>query len=197
MKYEDVLPAWFASYLGLEDTADLIRGFEFQFVPGLFQTEEYARAVTRLGHQTASEEEVDRRVALRLQRQDLLTRAAPPRVSMVLDESVLRRSYGGSGDVMRSQLRHLVEVSRLPCVTLQAVPFSHGGHSGTTGSFSLLRLAERNPPDVVYLEQLTNAIYLERPQDVEHYLKVANQLSSEALPPDATRDFIERIARQP
>lgn len=184
------------AYLELEGVADIIRGFQFQFVPGLFQTEEYARTVTRLGHQAAPAEEIERRVALRLRRQELLSRPSPPRVWMVMDESVLRRPYGGDGGVLRAQLRHLVEVSRMPRVTVQAVPFSHGGHAGTTGSFSLLRFAGRDRPDMVYLEQLASAVYLERLPDVERYREVADQLSSEALPPAATRRFIEQIARE-
>lgn len=195
-KYGDLLPAWFATYLGLESSAKLIRGFQFQFVPGLFQTEEYARAVTRLGHQTAPAEDIDRRVELRLRRQELLSRPSPPRIWMVLDELVLRRSYGTDSGAMRAQLKRLAEVSRMPHVTLQAVPFSRGGHAGASGSFSILRFQQQDLPDVVYIEQLTSAVYLDQPQDVQHYREVADQLSSEALTPADTTDFIVEIARE-
>jgi transcriptional regulator with XRE-family HTH domain len=192
-KYGDLLPGWFESYLGLESAAETIRGFQVQFVPGLFQTEDYARAVTRLGHQAAPVEEIERRVALRLQRQELLTRPSPPQVWMIMDEAVLRRPYGGT-DVMRAQLRHLLDTARLPHVTLQVVPFSHGGHAAASGSFSILRFAERDLPDIVYIEQLTSAVYLDQRPDVEHYLEVVHQLSGEAMTPAATTRFIEQVA---
>ncbi len=192
-KYGDLLPGWFESYLGLESAAETIRGFQVQFIPGLFQTEDYARAVTRLGHQTAAPEEIERRVTLRLQRQELLTRPTPPRVWMIMDEAVLRRAYGGA-EVMRAQLRRLLDTARLPHVTLQVVPFAHGGHAAASGSFSILRFAERDLPDVVYIEQLTSAVYLDQRPDVEHYLEVVHQLSGEALTPAATEHFIEQAA---
>jgi transcriptional regulator with XRE-family HTH domain len=191
-RYGDILPDWFETYLGLESAAATIRSFEIQFVPGLFQTEEYAQAVTRLGHQAAPAAEIERRVALRRKRQDLLARAVPPRVWAVLDEAVLRRPVGGAA-VMRGQLRHLVEASRPSHVTIQAVPFARGGHAGAGGSFSLLRFTEQYLPDIVYVEQLTSAIYLGQRSDVEHYLEVVDRLSGEALTPAATRDFIEQI----
>jgi transcriptional regulator with XRE-family HTH domain len=194
-RYGDILPGWFETYLGLESAAVTIRSFEVQFVPGLFQTEEYARAVTRLGHQTASDDEIDRRVTLRARRQEVLTRADPPRVWAVLDEAVLRRAYGGPG-VLREQLRHLSEAAQLPNVSLQVVPFARGGHAGASGAFSLLRFRERDLPDVVYLEQLTSAVYLDQRPDVEHYLEVVDQLSGEALTPAESRSFIDQVAAQ-
>jgi len=194
-QYNDILPDWFETYLGLESAAAAIRSFEMQFVPGLFQTEDYARAVTRLGHQAAPADEIERRVGLRRKRQELLARAQPPRVWAVMDEAVLRRPVGGT-PVMRAQLRHLAEVARLPHVTLQVVPFARGGHAGASGSFSLLRFAERDLPDVVYIEQLTSAVYLDQRPDIEHYLEVADQLSGEALTPADTTRFIEQVARE-
>jgi transcriptional regulator with XRE-family HTH domain len=194
-KYGDILPGWFETYLGLESAAVSIRSFEVQFVPGLFQTEDYARAVTQLGHQTASSGEVARRVALRARRQELLSRPDPPRVWAVMDEAVLRRAYGGP-EVLRAQLRSLAEAAQLPHVTLQVVPFSRGGHAGASGAFSILRFRERDLPDVVYIEQLTSALYLDQRLDVEHYLEVVDQLSGEALTPAQTQDFIEQVGRE-
>jgi hypothetical protein len=193
-RYGDILPSWFETYLGLESAAVAIRSFEVQFVPGLFQTGDYARAVTWLGHQTATADEIDRRAALRVRRQDLLARAGPPRVWAVMDEAVLRRPYGGAA-VMRAQLRRLAEAAQLPHVTLQVVPFARGGHAGA-GAFSILRFAERDLPDVVYIEQLTSALYLDQRPDVEHYLEVADQLSGQALTPADTAAFIEQAARE-
>jgi transcriptional regulator with XRE-family HTH domain len=194
-RYNDVLPDWFESYLGLESAATSIRSFETQFVPGLFQTEDYARAVTRLGHQTEPEPEIERRVGLRLKRQDLLSRARPPRIWVVMDEAVLRRPIGGAA-VMRAQLFRLADVAELPGVRLQVVPFARGGHAAASGSFSILRFEEPDLPDVVYMEQLTSAVYLDQRADVEHYLEVVDQLSSEALTPAATALFIEQVIKE-
>jgi transcriptional regulator with XRE-family HTH domain len=194
-KYGDIMPAWFETYLGLESAALTIRSFEVQFVPGLFQTEAYARAVTRLGHHTAHPDEIERRVALRVKRQELLTRPDPPRIWSVIDEAALRRPYGGA-EVMRAQLRRLAEAAELPHVTLQAVPFDRGGHAGASGAFSILRFQERDLPDVVYIEQLTSALYLDQRPDVEHYLEVVDQLSGEALTPGETKAFIDQVARE-
>jgi transcriptional regulator with XRE-family HTH domain len=194
-RYSDVLPGWFENYLALESVAATIRSFEIQFVPGLFQTEDYATAVTELGHQASSAGEIERRVGLRLKRQHLLARAAPPRIWSVIDEAVLRRPIGGRA-VLRAQLGRLVEAAAMPHVTLQVVPFSRGGHAGASGSFTILRFTEQDLLDVVYVEQLTSALYLEQRADVEHYLEVMDRLSTEALTPADTVGFIEQIAKE-
>ena len=193
--YSDILPDWFQAYLGLEAGASVIRTFELQFVHGLFQTEAYARAVTTLGNQTAPAWEIDARVCLRMKRQDLLSGSDSPRMWSVIDETALRRPVGGP-EVMRSQLCHLLEVAELPQLTLQVVPFRHGGHAAAGGPFTILRFAEPDLPHVVYLEQLTSAIYLEARADVDHYLQVMNRLSTEALTPAGTTRFIEEIISQ-
>jgi transcriptional regulator with XRE-family HTH domain len=193
-KYSDILPDWFETYVGLEAAAATIRSFEVQFVHGLFQTEDYARAVTRL-RKAAPDDEVERRVALRLKRQELLGRPNPPNIWSVMDEAVLRRAVGGPA-VMRAQFQHLIEVANLPHVTLQVVPFSRGVHAGESGSFTVLRFEERGLPDVVYIEQLTGATYLDQRSDVEHYLAVVDELSSVALTPAGTTRFIEQVARE-
>ena len=193
-KYGDIMADWFESYLGLETAASVIRTFELQFVHGLFQTEDYARAVTMLGHTTAPAEEIDRRVSLRLKRQDLLNGPTPPQVWSVIDEGALRRPVGGAA-VMRAQLERLVEVAKLRHVTIQVVPFSRGGHAAAGGSFTVLRFSEAEVPDVVYIEQLTSALYLDKHEDVEHYLEVMNHLSTEALTPAQSAKFITEIIR--
>jgi transcriptional regulator with XRE-family HTH domain len=194
-EYGDILPGWFETYLGLEAAAATIRSYEVQFVNGLFQTADYARAVTRLGRKVASDDEIERWVSLRLTRQGLLTRPDPPNVWSVMDEAVLRRPVGGAA-VMRAQLRHLTRAGRGPGVTLQVVPFARGGHAGASGSFTILRFDERYLPDVVYIEQLTGAVYLEQRSDVEHYLAVMDTLSTEALPPADSIRFIEQVAAE-
>jgi hypothetical protein len=191
-KYSDILPDWFEMYLGLETSASIIRTFEFQFVHGLFQTEDYARAVMMHGHQAGPADEIDRRVSLRMKRQDLLLGQDPPQVWSIVDEAVLRRPVGGR-EVMRSQLRRLVELSEMPHVTIQVMPFGHGGHSATSGSFTLLRFNQADLPDVVYIEQLTSALYIETRSDVDQYLEVVNRLSTEALTPAASARFISKI----
>jgi hypothetical protein len=194
-KYSDVLADWFEAYLGLEAAASVIRTFELQFVHGLFQTEAYARAVTLLGHSAAPAEEIDRRVTLRLKRQDLLTRQDPPQVWSVIDEAALRRPVGGLA-VMRAQLNRLVEVTELPSVTVQVVPFGRGGHAAASGSFTILRFAEPDLPDVVYIEQLTSALYLDKREDIDHYMEVMNHLSTQALTPERSARFLTEIARE-
>ncbi len=193
-KYGDIMADWFESYLGLETAASVIRTFELQFVHGLFQTEDYARAVTLLGHTAAPADEIDRRVSLRLKRQDLLTSPHPPQVWSVLDEGALRRPVGGR-QVMRAQLSRLAEVTRLRHVTIQVVPFDRGGHAAAGGSFTVLRFSEPEVPDVVYLEHLTSALYLDKLEDVDHYLEVMNHLSTEALTPAQTVKFITELTQ--
>jgi hypothetical protein len=193
-RYGDVLPDWFEPYLGLESAAATIRSFDIQFIHSLFQAEDYARAVIRLGHQADSPGEVEDRVALRLKRQDLLTRPDPPRIWSVIDESVLHRPVGGP-EVMRAQFQRLIEVAGMPHVTIQVVPFARSGHAGESGSFGILRFGERDLPDVVYIEHLTSAVYLEERPGVEHYLGVMDRLSGQALTPAATVRLIEQ-ARQ-
>jgi hypothetical protein len=163
-------------------------------VHGLFQTPDYARAVTLLGHSAAPAHEIDRRVALRLKRQDVLTGRDPPMVWSVMDEGVLRRPVGGPV-VMRRQFERVLELSALRNVTLQVVPFSAGGHSGAGGSFSVLRFDGPDVSDIVYIEQLTSALYLDKLEVVDHYLEVMNNLCTKALPPSDTIEFIATLTR--
>jgi len=193
-KYDDIMPDWFESYVGLEQATSLIRTYELQFVPGLFQTEDYARAVTVLGHRAAPQSEIERRVSLRMQRQDLLTTQDPPRIWAVIDESALRRPVGGR-DVMRAQLRRLMEVADLPRVTLQVMPFSQGGHPAAGGSFTIMRFAEPDLPDIVYIEQLTGALYLDRRDEADNYMEVMNRLSAEAETPADSTDLLAGIIK--
>jgi len=193
--YADVLPPWFEAYIAFEEAATSIRAYEVQFVPGLLQTEAYARAVTLLGHPNAPADEVDRRVGLRLARQALITRPQPPHVWAVLDEAVLRRPAGRPG-VMRGQLKHLLEIAGRPNVTIQVIPFQYGGHAAAGGPFSILRFTEPDLPDLVYLEQLTSALYLDKLDTVEHYLAVMERLCLEAEPDFATAKVISAILRE-
>jgi transcriptional regulator with XRE-family HTH domain len=192
--YSDVLPSWFEAYVGLEEAATSIRAYEIQFVPGLLQTEDYARAVTLLGHHGAPAAEIEQRVGLRMARQTLLSEPRSVHLWAVLDEAVLRRPAGRPG-VMRRQLLHLLEVAERPNVTIQIIPFAAGAHAAAGGPFSILRFADRDLPDVVFLEQLTSALYLDKRETVDHYMAVMDRLCLEASPSAATAKTINAILR--
>jgi transcriptional regulator with XRE-family HTH domain len=194
-QYNDLLPQWFKTYVDLESTAVMIRSYEAQFVPGLLQTEEYMRAVIRGAHLDESSEEVERRIALRMARQVLLTQEHAPRLWAVVDEGALRRPVGGP-DVLRVQLERLIEAAELPNVRLQVLPFAAGAHPAMVGAFSILRFPEPELPDVVYLEHLTNALYLEKREDVEEYLHVIDTICLRAARPDRTAEILGRILKE-
>jgi hypothetical protein len=176
--YADILPHWVEPYFGLEAAASIIREYELQFVPGLLQTEPYARAVIRLGSHTA-EDEVIRRAEARIARQQILDRTQPPTLWAVMDESALRRVIGGPG-VMKAQIRHLIEMCDHPAVTLQILPFSVGAHRAMGGPFTILRYTEPDLRDVVFIEQLTSALYLDKTTEVDSYLEVIEEVCLQA-----------------
>jgi transcriptional regulator with XRE-family HTH domain len=194
-QYNDLLPQWFKSYVDLESTAVLIRSYEAQFVPGLLQTEEYMRAVIRGAHLDESSEGVERRIALRMARQVLLTQERAPRLWAVVDEGALRRPVGGP-DVLRAQLERLIEAAELPYVRLQVLPFAAGAHPAMVGAFSILRFPEPELPDVVYLEHLTNALYLDKEDDVDQYLHVMETICVRGAAPDRTVELLSRILKE-
>ncbi len=188
-RYNDLVPDWFEPYIGLEDAASLIRSYDVQFIPGLLQTEEYARQLFAAGHPSANADEIERRVRLRMTRQQLLTRSAPPRLWSVVDETALRRRIGGQ-EVMRAQLKRLIDALALRNVTLQVLPFRAGGHAAEGGPFTLLRFPEPDLPDVIYVEQLTSALYLDRRDDVDKYTEVMERLGVESDPPEHTAEIL-------
>jgi transcriptional regulator with XRE-family HTH domain len=193
--FGDVLPGWFQTYVGLEGAASEMSCYEVQFVHGLLQTEAYAHAVVVRGQPHATEDEVERRVALRLERQKLLVSERAPLLHVVLDEAALHRSYGGPRD-MRAQFAHLIAVSEQANVTLQVMPFAFGGHAGESGAFTLLRFPESDLSDVVYLEQLTSALYLDKRDEVGHYQHVMERLSADSLSPEKTRELLHGLLQQ-
>jgi transcriptional regulator with XRE-family HTH domain len=193
--YGDLLPQWFRVYVDLESTATLIRTYEGQLVPGLLQTEDYMRAVIAGAQLDEQAEEGERRVALRMGRQTLLTRPDAPRLWAVIDEAALRRPVG-SPEVMRGQLERLIDATKLANVVLQILPFVAGAHPGMVGAFSILRFADQELPDVVYVEHLTNALYLDRRDDVNRYLHVMDRISMGAAPPDKTVDILHKILQE-
>jgi transcriptional regulator with XRE-family HTH domain len=191
-RYSDVLPAWFQPYIGLESAAALIRNYEVQFVPGLLQTADYARAIFQIAHPRAPEAEIDRRVELRMIRQQLLTRPGAPQFWGIVDEAALRRPVGGK-EVLRQQIEALIDITSLPNVRVQVVPFRIGVHSAHGGSFSILRFAEPDLPDIVYAEQLTSALYFDKRDDVDQYAYVMETLCIEAATPEASVALLRQI----
>ena len=194
-RYGDVLPGWFETYVGLEEAAALVRTYELQFIPGLLQTEDYARAVIALGNSSSPPEEIEQRVSLRMTRQKLLARGGAPRLWAVVDEAALRRPIGGR-DVMRGQIERLIEATKLPGIILQVLPFRVGGHTAEAGAFTILRFPESDLPDVVYVEQLTSALYLDRRDDVDAYMEAMERLCVVSAPPDNTAEILSRILQE-
>jgi transcriptional regulator with XRE-family HTH domain len=190
--YSDVLPTWFPTYVGLEGAASLIRSYEVQFVHGLLQTEAYAHAVVDRGMKNASVSDIDKRVTLRMERQKYLVSENAPDFHVVIDEAALRRPYGDR-EVMRGQLQHLIEISERPNVRLQVMPFSFGGHAGESGAFTVLTFPESDLSDVVYLEQLTSALYLDKQEDVTQYEKAMRQLQDDSPGPNESRDVLRGL----
>ncbi|GGO43309.1 transcriptional regulator [Streptomyces daqingensis] len=187
--YSDVVPDWFRTYLGLEQAADVIRTYEVQFIPGLLQTPQYARAVIALGHPGAPAAQISRRVELRMQRQRVLHSRQPPHLWAVIDEAALRRPVGGR-ETMRGQIQHLVAMCDLPHVTVHLMPFEAGGHAAAGGPVTLIRMPERELPDLIYLEQLIGASYPAEREEVDHYRHVVDRLVTDAAPARQTRSLL-------
>jgi hypothetical protein len=192
--YDDVLPSWFSTAIGLEESASLIRAYEPQVIPGLLQTGDYARAITAASFPRAAPEATDRRVALRLARQELLTRPDAPRYWVVLDETVLRRLVGGP-DVMRDQYEHLVRMAELPNVTIQVIPFAAGWHPALYGMFNIFRFADQRLPEIVYSENLTGASYLDKPSETTRYVEALDQMCAQAASADRTTVILRDILK--
>ncbi|MGV9250074.1 helix-turn-helix domain-containing protein [Streptomyces sp. NPDC003697] len=190
-RYHDVLPEWFSLYVSLEGAARLIRSYEPHFVPGLLQTEEYARAVLESG--TAGRggpEAVERHVSLRMARQRLLERQGPPHLWVMVDETVLARPVSAGGRVMRGQLEKLLEYAVRDRVTLQVAEFAAGPHPGTYAPFSLFRFAEPELPDLVYTEYLTGALYLDSRTEISTHLEVLDHMTARAASPRRTLEIL-------
>ncbi|MGI5198945.1 helix-turn-helix domain-containing protein [Streptomyces sp. CA-288835] len=195
-RFHDILPGWFSMYVSLEGAAGLIRSYEPHFVPGLMQTEEYAYGVMESGAigQTKPED-IERHVALRMQRQELLRREDAPRFWVIMDETAVRRPVGGPA-VMRAQIDKLLEVTKLPNVTLQIAPFSSGPHAGTYGPFVLFRFAVPELPDMVYSEYLTGAVYLDARSEVATHLEVMDRMAAQAATAHRTNEILLDLRKE-
>ncbi|SDM48032.1 Helix-turn-helix domain-containing protein [Streptomyces sp. cf386] len=197
--YRGVLPPTYRDFISLESQASAMRTLETSVVPGLLQTPEYARAVTRAAvsgladEPGSADERLDALVAVRLARQDVLHGDPPLQLSAVLDEAVLRREIGGP-EVMAGQLRRLMEAGRLPQVRLQVLPFTAGEHIGITGPFVIFSFSNTSDLDVVVLDHLTSSLYLERKEDLQAYTEAFNALRIHALSPEESLDYIAALA---
>jgi transcriptional regulator with XRE-family HTH domain len=192
--YSDLLPQWFRAYIDLESAATLIRTYEGQLVPGLLQTEDYMRTLMQ-GAFHEPPTDTERRIAMRLTRQRLLTRPDGPRLWAVVDEAALRRSVGGR-EVMRAQVARLLEATELPSVVLQVLPLAVGAHPAMATAFTILRFPDEALPDVVYLEHLTDAAYLDRRESVDHYYHVMELISARSAAPEETPEILDKILEE-
>jgi len=191
--YGRVLPTWFEAYIGLESEAVRLRDFQSLVMPGLLQTEDYARAVLRAAPHAGSSAEIDRQVALRMERQKVLSQAAPPDVWVVLSESVLRVHVGGPA-IMRAQLRQLAGVAERPNITLQVLPFATVAHVHPVSPFTMLEFPDAADPSVVYLEHLTGSLFLENEDEVRRYRVIFDHLRAESLGTGQSADLIAQVA---
>jgi transcriptional regulator with XRE-family HTH domain len=189
----DAIPQWFETYVGLEADATTLRTYESEFVPGLLQTEDYARAVHRAAMIAASDDEIEKQVAVRMARQDRLTATDAPQIWVVVNEAVIRRVVGGPA-VMSAQLGRLIEASQQPNITLQVLPFSVGAHAGMDGAFMILGFPTPTDPDVAYVHYYTGTLYLEKLPEVQPYILMFDHLRAAALPVGQSRDLIARAA---
>lgn len=193
--YNDVVPPWFEVYIGLEGDASSISVYEAQLVHGLLQTADYARQVIQAEDPEAAESEVERKVALRLDRQARLTGEDPPSVWVIMDEAVLRRPVGGPA-IMRAQLEHLAKAAELPNVTIQVLPFSAGAHAGLSSAFCVLGFADPGDSDVVYVEEATSSLYFERADEIRRYRRKLDYLMAAALRPDQSLEMISQMMEE-
>jgi Domain of unknown function (DUF5753)/Helix-turn-helix domain len=195
--YTDVLPGWFRTFVGLEEAASLIRGYEPHWIPGLLQTAEFAQANVKIGFPNASTAEWDRRVELRLARQQILIRSQPPRLWVVIDETALRRPVHTTGPaVMRAQLDRLIDAAAQPNITLQVLPLAAGLHPAMYGLFYLLRFGDKEMPDIVYGEQMTSAFYLDKPSEAAAYLEVLDRISAQAISAEDTPEVLRDLRKE-
>ena len=190
-EYADVVIDWFAQYVGLEESASKLQTFESLVVPGLLQTDNYARAVTRATLVDATSTEVEQKTAFRLKRQSIMDKNDPPHMWAIMAEGVIRQHVGGSG-VMTEQLNYLIETAARPHVTIQIMPFEAGAHAAMTGPFVIINFPEPFPR-VVYTDYLTSSAYLQEPEDVSRYSLIFDHLMARALDPERSIDLLRTV----
>jgi len=191
---EDAIPTWFETYVGLEEEVAEIRSYQPEVIFGLLQTEDYARAVLT-ADDTVGPAEGERRLEVRMRRQKLLEEPDRPKLWIIQNEGALRRHVGGVA-TMQQQLKHLIDLSRQPGITIQVLPFSAGAHPSMHGAFEILSFPERYDPDVVYIDYRRGSIYLENLDEVDDYTQLFDQLRARAISPDESRALIGRIIQE-
>jgi len=192
-QYSDIVASWFEIYLGLEQASSVIRTYQPQLVPGLLQTRDVARGVIELGHPRPSNDDLERRVSLRMARQEILTQPAAPQLWAVIEEASLWRLDGRS--VMREQIDHLITMAELPNVALQVIPIHSCAHVALGGPFTILRFSDPDLPDIVYLEQLSSALYLDKAEDVQNYRTIMDRLCVQSKAPAETINFLSNLRK--
>ncbi|NLU73045.1 helix-turn-helix domain-containing protein [Streptomyces sp. HNM0575] len=193
--FRDVLPPWFSLYISLEGEASMLRAYEPHCVHGLLQTADYARALLRTGFPRASDEELGRRVALRMERQELLRRKDAPRLWVLLEEQVVRRHIGAP-HVMREQIDRLIECAALPNVTVQLIQYTSGPHPAMFGPFQLFRFEIPELPDIVYAESLSGAVYHDERRDTTVFLEALDRMGAQAAPAQRTEAILGEIREE-
>lgn len=193
--FRDVLPDWFSAFVSLEGEASVIRAYEPHYVPGLLQTPAYARAVLRAGMPHISTEEIERLVALRVERQALVRRAEAPLLWVVMDETVLRRPIGGR-QVMREQIDTLAEATELFNVRLQVIPFASGPHPAMYGPFHIFRFQLQEIPDIAYAESLVGGVYFDERDDVSTFLEALDRMCAQAAPAQSTKAILDGMRKE-
>jgi transcriptional regulator with XRE-family HTH domain len=184
------------AYVGLEAAARSVRTYESQVIPGLLQSEEYAIAVIRAAQSRDSDQEIEQRVRVRMERQSLLIQDDPIDLWVVLDEAVVSRPVGGD-EVMRDQLARLITTARLPNVTLQILPFAAGAHAGMDGTFAILEFEEEGDADVVFTENATGGLFLEKAEELSRYISIFETIRTTALPPEESIGMIQMLVEEP
>ncbi|MGH3156994.1 MAG: helix-turn-helix domain-containing protein [Streptosporangiaceae bacterium] len=193
--YQSELPEQYTTYIGFEGEAESTWDYESLYIPGLLQTQDYARAVIRGGFPTATRDEIERRVEVRMARQEVLRGDNPLKLWGIVDEAALRRRVGEPA-VMRAQLRHLMEASELPNVTFQVIPFDAGAHPGMPGSFIVLQFTEVAIPDVIYIDSMAGDLFLEEDSDVRRFKLIFEHLRAVSASPGASRLLVAAIATE-
>ncbi|KUJ66572.1 XRE family transcriptional regulator [Streptomyces albus subsp. albus] len=194
-RFRDVLPEWFSAFVSLEGAASIIRAYEPHYIPGLLQTEDYARAVLRAGMPHASAAEIEQLVALRRERQELLTRQDAPLLWVVMDETVLRRPIGGP-DIMRAQIDRLIEATAMKHVRLQIMPFAAGPHPAMYGPFHIFRFPIPELPDIAYTESLVGSVYFDQRDDVSVFLEALDRMCAQAAPAQTIQAVLGGIRKE-
>ncbi|HEX6341384.1 helix-turn-helix transcriptional regulator [Umezawaea sp.] len=189
------LPEEYTAYISFEAEALGVSNYESLFIPGLLQTEDYARAVIRGVLPMANTQEVEDRVQARMERRGVLSKEQPLKLWAIVDEAALHRLVGG-GQVMHAQLRHLLDVTREPHITLQVIPYSTGAHAGMPGSFVLMDFADPMDTDLIYIDSMAGDLFLESEADISRYSTIFDNLRAVALSPDSSVELVAHIARE-